>query len=126
MPTAPELRPPVRVLMGPGPSDIHPRVLSALAKGTVGHLDPYFLQVMDGVQQMLREVFRTQNRNDVRRQRHRFGRHGSGGRQSDRAGRHDGRLRQRRLRRPHGRRRRRAGAEVTKVERPWGEVFTAE
>ena len=36
---APVLNPPVRTLMGPGPSDIHPRVLQALAKGTVGHLD---------------------------------------------------------------------------------------
>ena len=48
--------------MGPGPSDIHPRVLEAMAKPTVGHLDPYFLQVMDGLQEMLRSLFRTQNR----------------------------------------------------------------
>ena len=38
------LNPPVRILMGPGPSDIHPRVLQALAKPTVGHLDPYYLE----------------------------------------------------------------------------------
>jgi len=37
------LNPPRRILMGPGPSDTHPRVLSALAAPTVGHLDPYFL-----------------------------------------------------------------------------------
>src|ERR1041385_9025354 len=37
------LNPPVRILMGPGPSDIHPRVLEAMAKPTVGHLDPYYL-----------------------------------------------------------------------------------
>lgn len=47
--------------MGPGPSDISPRVLAALGAPTVGHLDPYFLRVMDELQTMLREVFRTQN-----------------------------------------------------------------
>jgi len=54
--------PPQRILMGPGPSDIHPRVLLAMAAQTVGHLDPYFLQIMDETQTMLRQVFRTQNR----------------------------------------------------------------
>ncbi len=58
---APPLNPPVRILMGPGPSDVHPRVLEAMAKGTVGHLDPYYLQIMDGLQEMLRGVFRTRN-----------------------------------------------------------------
>ena len=59
---APELTPPVRVLMGPGPSDIHPRVLQALARGTLGHLDPAYLKLMDDLQKMLRELFRTSNR----------------------------------------------------------------
>jgi alanine-glyoxylate transaminase/serine-glyoxylate transaminase/serine-pyruvate transaminase len=54
--------PPIRTLLGPGPSDIHPRVLAALARPTVGHLDPYYLLVMDELQTMLREVFRTKNR----------------------------------------------------------------
>ena len=54
--------PPRRVLMGPGPSDIHPRVLLAMAAQTVGHLDPYFLRIMDETQSMLRQVFRTQNK----------------------------------------------------------------
>lgn len=58
---APPLNPPVRILMGPGPSDVHPRVLEAMATGTVGHLDPYYLQIMDGLQEMLRGVFRTRN-----------------------------------------------------------------
>ena len=57
-----ELNPPVRVLLGPGPSDTHPRVLRALAANTVGHLDPYYLELMNGMQQMLRTVMRTQNR----------------------------------------------------------------
>ena len=47
--------------MGPGPSDIHPSVLAAMAAPTVGHLDPYFLKVMDEVQSMLRQVFQTTN-----------------------------------------------------------------
>lgn len=52
---------PQRTLLGPGPSDTHPRVLAALAKPTIGHLDPYFLQIMNELQLMLREVFQTTN-----------------------------------------------------------------
>ncbi len=51
-----------RILMGPGPSDVPHRVLAALASPTVGHLDPYFLQIMDELQTMLRQVFCTQNK----------------------------------------------------------------
>lgn len=116
--------PPKRVLLGPGPSDVHPRVLAALAAPTVGHLDPYYLQIMDEMQQMLRQVFRTKN--DLT-----FAVSGTGSagqeatvanlvepgdavlvcvngvfglRLADMA--------------------ERAGGEVTKIERPWGEVFT--
>ena len=52
---------PHRTLMGPGPSDVEPAVLEALALPTIGHLDPAFLGVMDEVQQMLRDVMRTEN-----------------------------------------------------------------
>src|SRR6476620_10096070 len=52
---------PQRTLMGPGPSDVHPRVLKALATHTIGHLDPVFLQLMDEIRQKLREVFKTTN-----------------------------------------------------------------
>lgn len=55
------LDPPERVLMGPGPSDVPSRVLRALAAPTVGHLDPYYLQVMDQTRQLLRQVFQTEN-----------------------------------------------------------------
>lgn len=58
----PLVTPPSRILMGPGPSDVDPRVLAALCAPTVGHLDPYFLKIMDELQGMLRQVFRTQNR----------------------------------------------------------------
>ncbi|QDT33248.1 pyridoxal-phosphate-dependent aminotransferase family protein [Thalassoglobus polymorphus] len=58
----PHVQPPRRVLMGPGPSDVAPQVLAALAAPTVGHLDPYFLNLMDEVQQMLRTAFQTKNK----------------------------------------------------------------
>src|SRR3954466_7278964 len=58
----PPVAPPVRILLGPGPSDIHPRVLAALSRPTVGHMDPYYLQIMDELQSMLQQVFRTKNR----------------------------------------------------------------
>jgi alanine-glyoxylate transaminase/serine-glyoxylate transaminase/serine-pyruvate transaminase len=118
------LNPPPRILMGPGPSDIHPRVLAAMSAPTVGHLDPYYLQLMNGMQAMLREVFRTQNEMTMA-----ISGTGSAGmeaavvnliepgdnmlvcingvfgaRMADVAG--------------------RAGANVTTIERPWGEVFT--
>lgn len=62
MTSFPALNPPIRTLLGPGPSDIHPRVLQAIGKNTVGHLDPYYLQLMDASQKMLRALFRTENR----------------------------------------------------------------
>ncbi|MCC7475288.1 MAG: alanine--glyoxylate aminotransferase family protein [Pirellulales bacterium] len=117
------LNAPVRTLLGPGPSDIHPRVLAAMAQPTVGHLDPEYLRVMDELQSMLREVFRTKNRMTMA-----ISGTGSAGQEAmvlnvvepgeavlvcingvfgnrlaDMAG--------------------RAGGQVTKLERPWGEVF---
>ena len=122
----PTLNPPIRILMGPGPSDIHPRVLQALSKPTLGHLDPAYLELMNGMQNMLRSVFRTQNAMTLA-----ISGTGSagmeagvvnliepgdsmvvcvngvfGGRMVDVA--------------------ERAGAQVNKVERPWGEVFTVD
>jgi alanine-glyoxylate transaminase/serine-glyoxylate transaminase/serine-pyruvate transaminase len=55
------ISPPQRVLLGPGPSDVPASVLGALAAPTVGHLDPYYLKIMDEVRTMLREVFCTSN-----------------------------------------------------------------
>ena len=119
----PPLNPPTRILLGPGPSDVHPRVLAALGAGTVGHLDPYYLELMNGMQRMLREVLRTENVMTLA-----VSGTGSAGmeaavvnliepgdamlvcvngvfgaRMADVAG--------------------RAGATVTRVDRPWGEVF---
>ena len=61
MTIANELNPTARFLMGPGPSDVHPRVLKAMATPMIGHLDPQFIVIMDEVKQMLRELFRTEN-----------------------------------------------------------------
>ena len=112
--------------MGPGPSDIHPSVLAAMAAPTVGHLDPYFLKIMDEVQSMLREVFQTTNHMTMAisgtgsagmetcvvnliepGDRRGVGVNGVfGGRMAEVA--------------------ERLGAEVTKIERPFGEVFSPE
>lgn len=52
---------PQRLLLGPGPSPVPPRVLAALAQPTIGHLDPAFLHLMDEVRARLRTVFGTKN-----------------------------------------------------------------
>jgi alanine-glyoxylate transaminase/serine-glyoxylate transaminase/serine-pyruvate transaminase len=52
---------PQRILLGPGPSDTPARVLEALARPTIGHLDPVFLRLMDEIRAKLKEVFRTKN-----------------------------------------------------------------
>ncbi|UCH53480.1 MAG: alanine--glyoxylate aminotransferase family protein [Pseudomonadota bacterium] len=53
--------PPVRTLMGPGPVDVHPRVLAAMNRPTIGHLDPAFVGMMDEIKVMLQYAFQTQN-----------------------------------------------------------------
>jgi alanine-glyoxylate transaminase/serine-glyoxylate transaminase/serine-pyruvate transaminase len=57
-----ELRPPERILMGPGPSNINYRVYKAMSTPILGHLDPDFMSVMDEICEMLRLVFKTRNR----------------------------------------------------------------
>lgn len=53
--------PPQRTLMGPGPSDVSPRVLAAMARPTIGHLDPMFVTMMDEVKTLLKYAFQTKN-----------------------------------------------------------------
>ncbi len=53
--------PPQRTLMGPGPSDVSARVLGAMARPTIGHLDPKFLQLMDEIKVLLQFTFQTNN-----------------------------------------------------------------
>jgi alanine-glyoxylate transaminase/serine-glyoxylate transaminase/serine-pyruvate transaminase len=55
----PALQPPRRFLFGPGPTMVHPRVYEALSKPIVGHLDPYFIQVMSDVQQLVKTAYGT-------------------------------------------------------------------
>lgn len=125
-PSSSSLNPPHRFLLGPGPSDVHPRVLAALGMPLLGHLDPTFVSIMDQTQALLRSVFRTENRLTIA-----VSGTGSagmeavvvnliepgdkmlvcvngvfGGRMVDVAG--------------------RAGAEVVSIERPYGEVFDPE
>jgi alanine-glyoxylate transaminase / serine-glyoxylate transaminase / serine-pyruvate transaminase len=60
-PNSPELNPPTRILLGPGPGMPHPRVLRALSAPTLGHLDPELLRIYKLEQQLLRLVFQTEN-----------------------------------------------------------------
>ena len=53
--------PPIRTLMGPGPSDVHPRISLAMARPTIGHLDPAFVGMMDEIKVMLQYAFQTKN-----------------------------------------------------------------
>ena len=118
------VRPPKRLLYGPGPGQVHPRVYAAMAQPVVGHLDPYFFEVSNDIQRLLRTVFGTKNQETFV-----ISATGSGGmetaisnfveqgtkvvsfangffcdRQSEMA--------------------RRQGAEVVRFEKPWGEVFS--
>ena len=56
-----DLNPRKKILMGPGPSNVHPRVLKAMSTPLVGHLDPDFLNIMNETKAMLKEVFQTDN-----------------------------------------------------------------
>lgn len=53
--------PPVRTLMGPGPSDVNPRILEAMSRPTIGHLDPEFIRLMDEIKELLQYAFKTRN-----------------------------------------------------------------
>ena len=54
-------QPPNRVLMGPGPSDVNPRILQAMSRPTIGHLDPEFIRMMDEIKELLQYAFQTKN-----------------------------------------------------------------
>src|SRR5512135_1572127 len=61
MTPTPPLEPPARVLLGPGPSVVSPRVLRAMSIPLIGHLDPAFLRIMDETKRLLQFVFQTRN-----------------------------------------------------------------
>jgi alanine-glyoxylate transaminase/serine-glyoxylate transaminase/serine-pyruvate transaminase len=56
---------PLRLLLGPGPSNAHPAVLQAMNHSLVGHLDPAFLELMDEIQSLLRYVWQTENHHTI-------------------------------------------------------------
>ncbi len=115
-----------RMLMGPGPSDVNPRVLEAMSRPTIGHLDGQFLEILNDVGDMLRSVFQTENKLTLA-----VSGTGSAGMEAcvvnliesgDRMlvcvngvfGRRMTDVAER------------AGAEVTTIEVPWGQVFSSE
>ncbi len=115
-----------RMLMGPGPSDVNPRVLEAMGRPTIGHLDPQFLEVLNETRGMLREVFQTGNELTLA-----VSGTGSAGMETCVVN----------LIEPSDRMlvcvngvfgqrmtdvAERAGADVTTTEMPWGQVFSAE
>lgn len=53
---------PTRLLLGPGPCNVHPRVLAAMSLPPIGHLDPKYLELMDEVQNLIRYAWQTENR----------------------------------------------------------------
>ena len=61
MPTYTDLNTSERILLGPGPSMVHPRVLRAMAQPLVGHVDPQFLSLMNEIQELLRYLYQTDN-----------------------------------------------------------------
>jgi alanine-glyoxylate transaminase/serine-glyoxylate transaminase/serine-pyruvate transaminase len=61
-PAIPSFQPPRRILMGPGPSDVPQRILDAMARPTIGHLDPAFTEMMEQTKTLLRYAFQTENK----------------------------------------------------------------
>src|SRR5436309_16083672 len=118
-----ELNPSPRLLLGPGPSDAHPRVLRAMTTPLLGHLDPEFLVIMTQTQDLLRAAFRTANHLTLP-----VSATGMAGMEAcvvnlvepgDRVVVCVNGFFGQRLVEVGGR----AGAQVTVLERPWGEVF---
>lgn len=60
--TISSFHPPQRTLMGPGPSDVNPRILEAMSRPTIGHLDPEFIRMMDEMKALLQYAFQTKNK----------------------------------------------------------------
>src|SRR6516164_8966941 len=118
-----QLNPSPRILLGPGPSDVHPRILTAMAHPLVGHLDPQFLEIMNETQELLRRTFRTKNQLTFP-----LSATGMAGMETcivnliepgDRMVVCINGFFGRRMAEVAGR----TGAQVTMLERPWGEVF---
>ncbi len=123
MPAYLPVRPPARLLLGPGPSMVAPRVYEALAQPVVGHLDPYFFEIVEDIRSLLKLVFSTTNEFNIA-----ISGTGSSGMETAvanfavpgekfavfSAGFFADRITEMA---------RRQGAEVVRCERPWGETF---
>jgi len=120
------LHPPKRLLYGPGPGQVHPRVYQAMAQPIVGHLDAYFFEISSNIQRLLRTVFGTKNEITFV-----ISATGSGGMETAISNFVDpgtkvavfanGFFCDRMTEMA-----RRQGGEVVRLEKPWGEVFTAQ
>jgi alanine-glyoxylate transaminase/serine-glyoxylate transaminase/serine-pyruvate transaminase len=120
------IHPPKRLLYGPGPSQVYPRIYQAMVQPIVGHMDPYFFKVSQGVQKGLREVFGTTNELTIP-----LSATGSGGMETAVSnfiepgtklalfvnGYFGERI---------GEMAKRHGAEIVRLEKPWGESFSDE
>ncbi len=124
-PVAPAIEMAPRILLGPGPDMVHPRVTAAMTAPLLGHLDPDFVALMDRTQQLLRYAFQTQNRLTLP-----ISGTGSAGMEAAVASLVEpgdpvlvcvnGYFGSRIAEMAH-----RHGGEVETIERPWGEVFSA-
>lgn len=126
MDIAGELDPPARLLLGPGPSPVHPRVMRAMAAPVLGHLDPELLLMLDEIRGLLRHAFQTANQRTLA-----VSGTGMAGMEAvlgsllepgERllvcvAGFFGGRMAELAAR---------MGVEVRRIEKPWGEVFSVE
>lgn len=120
------IHPPKRLLYGPGPGQVHPRVYQAMAQPIVGHLDPYFFETSTNIQRMLRTVFGTKNEVTFV-----VSATGSGGMETAVSNFVEPGTRVASLANGffcdrQAEMARRQGGEVVRLEKPWGEVFSAE
>lgn len=118
------VHPPKRLLYGPGPSQVYPRIYQAMAQPVVGHLDPYFFQVSQAVQKGLRTVFGTQNELTIP-----ISATGSGGMETAvsnfiEPGTKLALLVSGFFGERIGEMAKRSGAEIVRLEKPWGEAFS--
>ncbi len=120
------VHPPKRLLYGPGPSQVYPRIYQAMAQPVVGHLDPYFFQVSQGVQKGLRAVFGTENELTIP-----ISATGSGGMETAisnfiESGTKLALFVSGFFAERIGEMAKRHGAEIVRLEKPWGESFSDE
>lgn len=120
------VHPPQRFLYGPGPTQVHPRVYEAMAQPVVGHLDPYFFQISNDNERMLRTVFGTRNELTFA-----ISGTGSGGMETAITNFVDASTKVAVLANGYFCDRmtemaKRQGATIVRLEKPWGEFFTAD